>query len=121
MVRKYALTYRGPDCMNRRLLLYLISAMALTGTAIAQMRQIPADAQRGWLRHVQETVIAIDDKQIMIAPGGTIRNAQNMIVVPASLPAEGALAEYLLNPSGQVTRAWLLTPEEAAREKKPKR
>ena len=104
--------------MNRRLL-YLIGGIVLYSAhcALAQTRQIPADAQRGWLRHVQETGIAIDDKPLQLSPGATIRNQQNMIVVPASLPGSGALAEYQLDPSGQVSRAWLLTPEEAAREK----
>ena len=102
--------------MNLRLL-YLIGALVLSQGALAQLRQIPANTERGWLRHVQETVITIDDRQLQLAPGATIRNQQNMIVVPVSLPREGALAEYQLDASGQVARAWLLTPEEAAREK----
>ena len=102
--------------MNLRLL-YLIGALVLSQGALAQLRQIPANTERGWLRHVQETVITIDDKQVQLAPGATIRNQQNLIVVPVSLPREGALAEYQLDASGQVARAWLLTPEEAAREK----
>ncbi len=99
--------------------LYLIGGILLgiAYCASAQIRPIPLDTQRGWLRHVQDSVIAIDDKQMQLAPGATIRNQQNMIVVPVSLPGEGALAEYQLDPSGQVARAWLLTPEEAAREK----
>src|SRR5665647_2792170 len=104
--------------MNRRLL-YLIGGIILSfaNPTLAQMRQIPADTPRGWLRHVQETAIAIDDKPLQLAPGAAIRNQQNMIVVPVSLPGEGALAEYQLDASGQVARVWLLTPEEAAREK----
>ena len=102
--------------MKRRLL-YLIGGILLSygHYAWAQSRPIPADAQRGWLRHVQEMVIDIDDQQFQLAPGATIRNQQNMIIVPVSLPREGALAEYQLDASGQVSRAWLLTPEEAAR------
>ena len=107
--------------MKRRLL-YLIGALALglSQGGLAQLRQIPANTERGWLRHVQETVISIDDKPLQMAPGGQIRNQQNLIVVPASLPGEGALAEYQLDASGQVARVWLLTPEEAAREKPPR-
>jgi len=99
--------------------LYLIGGILLgfAHCASAQFRQIPIDTQRGWLRPVQDSVIAIDEKQLQLAPGATIRNQQNMIVVPVSLPGEGALAEYQLDASGQVARAWLLTPEEAAREK----
>jgi hypothetical protein len=107
--------------MKRRLL-YLIGGILLSFAhyAWAQSRQIPVEVQRGWLRHVQETVITIDDRQLQLAPGATIRNQQNMIVVPVSLPPEGALAEYQLDASGQVARAWLLTPDEAAREPPPR-
>jgi hypothetical protein len=100
-------------------LLYLIGGgiLCLSTGAWSQMRPIPENAQRGWLKHVQEAVIAIDDKPIRMAPGGIIRNEQNLIVVPASLPSGGALAEFQIDASGQVTRAWLLSPQEAAREK----
>ena len=104
--------------MNRKLL-YLIGALVLglAQGSVAQMRQIPTNTERGWLQHVQETMISIDGKALRMAPGGVIRNQQNMIVVPASLTGPGALAEYQLDASGQVARVWLLTPEEAAREK----
>ena len=52
-----------------------------------------------------------------MAPGGTIRDQRNFIVVPASLPPGGALAEFQLDIAGQVARAWLITPEEAARQR----
>ena len=91
--------------------------LCLANSAWAQLRPIPEDVQRGWLSHVQATLIAIDGRPVLLAPGGTIRNERNMIVVPVSLPPEGALAEFQLDASGQVARAWLLTPEEAARER----
>jgi hypothetical protein len=84
--------------------------------ALSQTRPIPDDVQRGWLRHVQETQLSINNAAVQLAPGGIIRNERNLIVVPASLPGEGALAEYQLDASGQLIRAWLLTPDEAARQ-----
>jgi hypothetical protein len=97
--------------------LHLIAGFLLcvsTG-ALSQTRPIPDDVQRGWLQLIQETVLSINNAQIQIAPGGIIRDQRNLIVVPVSLPAGGALAEYQLNASGQLVRAWLLTPDEAAR------
>ncbi|MSQ51675.1 MAG: hypothetical protein EXR28_07290 [Betaproteobacteria bacterium] len=91
--------------------------LCLANAAWAQLRAIPEDVRRGWLSHIQETLISIDNTPVQLAPGGTIRNQQNLIVVPASLPPGGALAEFQLDASGQVARAWLLTPEEAARER----
>ncbi len=104
--------------MNRWLL-YLIGSLflCLVNLSHAQLRQIPADAQRGWLRHIQGFVLSIDEKQVHLAPGGTIRNQLNLIVVPAALPNDGALAEFLLDRNGQIARAWLLTAQEAARER----
>ena len=104
--------------MKRRLL-YLIGGILLcfANIALGQLRQIPADTLRGWVRHVQASVITIDDKPMNLAPGANIRNQQNLIIVPVSLPGEGALAEYQLDASGQVLRIWLLTAEEAARAK----
>ncbi|MFM9970949.1 MAG: hypothetical protein ACKVQK_21350 [Burkholderiales bacterium] len=100
-------------------LLYLIGSciLCMSMLAFGQVRPIPDDVQRGWLRHIQGNVISIDEKAIQLAPGGNIRNEQNLIIVPASLPGAGALAEYQLDPSGQVSRAWLLTPQEAARSR----
>jgi hypothetical protein len=84
----------------------------------AQFRSLPNDAERGYIQHVQEMVVSVDGQQLRLSPGGTIRNRQNMIIVPTALPREGALAEYLLDANGQILRVW--TPEEAARPRKPK-
>jgi hypothetical protein len=96
---------------------YLIAGIlfCVSTGALSQNRPIPDDVQRGWLRHIQETLVSINNNQVQMAPGGIVRNEQNLIVVPASLPADGALAEFQLDASGQLVRAWLLTPDEAAR------
>ena len=86
----------------------------------AQLRTLPADTERGVIRHVQGSDVSIDGKPMRLAPGATIRSQQNLIVVPASLPGDGALAEYLLDGEGLVFRVWLLSPGEASRER-PKR
>ena len=89
--------------------------------AWAQMRPLPDNTERGYIRHVNESVVAVDGKNMRLAPGATIRNQQNMIVVPMSLPAEGTIAEYLVDTQGQISRVWLLTPEEQRRPRKPRR
>src|SRR5438094_892941 len=40
---------------------------------------------------------------------------QNLIIVPVTIPREGAWAAYSLNRDGQIFRVWLLTPDELAR------
>ena len=98
----------------------LITALALSGQAWAQnlTRPIPEDTRRGDIRHVQDMVMAIDGKQMRLAPGANIRDRNNFIIMPAALPPDGALADYATDFNGQVFRVWLLTEEEAARPKK---
>jgi len=91
----------------------------LAGPAFAQTRvpPIPADAQRGVIRHLKEMAVAIDGKLVQLAPGAQIRNQQNLIIVPVGLPPSGAAADYVLDGNGELFRAWLLTPQELARPK----
>jgi hypothetical protein len=59
--------------------------------------------------------VTVDDKAMQLAAGATVRNQQNLIIVPMSIPRGGAWADYVLNRDGQVFRVWLLTPDELAR------
>jgi hypothetical protein len=83
-----------------------------TTFAYAQSRAIPAEAKRAFIRHVQESRVTVDGKPMQLAPGATIRNAQNLLTVPVSIPRDGAWAEYTMDGNGQISRVWLLTPEE---------
>jgi hypothetical protein len=92
-------------------------ALALCAqAAIAQIlpRNLPPEAKRAQVRHVQEMLLSIDGKPVMLSPGGHIRDRNNLIIVPSQLPADGALGRYLLDSNGQASRIWLLTAEEAA-------
>jgi len=85
--------------------------------AFAQTRSvpIPEGCTRGYIRHVMETAVTMDGKPMQLAAGAIIRDQRNLIVVPASIPREGAWADYILDRSGQIFLVWLLTPEELAR------
>ena len=98
----------------------VLSALSLAGAAFAQLRSIPEDAKRGQLRPVREMVVEIDGVPARLSPGAQIRNTENRIVLPGSLPQEGVLVKYLPDPAGLVHRVWILTGEEAAKpDKKP--
>ena len=99
--------------MRRILLALLIWALVLPAAAVAQARQIPDDAKRGSIVHIQDTVVEIDGQPMRLSVAAQIRSQDNLIIVPASLP-RGALAKYTLDGTGQIHRVWLLTPEEAA-------
>jgi hypothetical protein len=103
-------------------LLALLAAWSVALSAFAQFRTIPADAERGRIQHVEQSLVTIDGKSMRLAPGATIRNTQNLVIVPIALPREGSIAEYLVDRDGMISRVWLLTPSEQAREKrKPRR
>lgn len=94
----------------------LLAALALGQLAQAQIlqRPIPADARLATIQHVQDMVVSLNGTRILMAPGGFIRDSNNLIIVPSALPRDGALARFTLDASGQVFRVWLLTREEAA-------
>lgn len=98
--------------------LLLALALSLPALAAAQARAIPEAAKRGTIEHVADMVVRIDGRELRLAPGATIRNERNLIVVPAALPREGAEAEFLVDGNGQISRVWVLTAEEAARPRK---
>jgi hypothetical protein len=92
----------------------------LSAPAAAQFRvpPIPADSQRGVIRHLKEMAVAVDDRPAQLAAGAQIRDQQNLIIVPIAIPRDGAWADYTLNADGQVFRVWLLTPDELAQPKR---
>ena len=83
------------------------------GAAQAQLRTIPADAKRATMSHVQGMTVELNGKKTEMAAGAQIRDANNMIVLPAALPS-GSLIKFMPDAQGQVWRVWILSPQEAA-------
>ena len=102
---------------RRAACLALLPVLLWAASVLAQARPspIPQDSRRGYIRHVEEMAVTVDDKSMQLAAGATVRNQQNLIIVPMSIPREGAWADYMLDRDGQVLRVWLLTPDELAR------
>ena len=84
-----------------------------SAAAWAQLRTVPPEAERGEIRHLQGMTIAIDGTERRLAPGAQIRDATNLIIVPAAIPP-GALAKYLVDADGAVRQVWILSPQEAS-------
>jgi len=99
--------------MRRKLLALLICALVMPVAAMAQVRQIPDDARRGSIVHLQDTIVEIDGQPMRLSAGAQIRSRDNLIIVPMSLPP-GALVKFTLDGMGQIHRVWVLTAEEAA-------
>lgn len=96
-----------------RYLSVLALALALVSPALAQLRTIPEDARPGELRHVHDTVVEIDGQEQRLSPGAQIRDAENRLVLPASLSGKTEV-RYVLNASGLVHRVWILSVREKA-------
>ena len=116
--------YNGRMTTSRRLSLrhvpgrvaaLLAAAMlALTAQAETPLRTLPKDAPAGRLTHVSEMTFSLDGQRVKLAPGGIIRGTNNMIVTPTMVPRE-SLVVYQKDADGSLSRAWILSREEAAK------
>lgn len=93
--------------------LALAVLLSFAATATAQLRTVPAQAKPGTLRHVADLLIELDGKPGQLSPGAQIRDADNRLILPASL-TERTDVRYLLDGSGMVHRVWILSPQEKA-------
>ena len=93
--------------------LLLVLALSFAAAAAAQLRTIPPQAQPGTLRHVMDLAVELNGKLADLAPGAQIRDADNRLILPASL-TETTAVRYLLDGSGKLHRAWILSPQEKA-------
>ena len=93
----------------------LVAIVLLAGSAAAsaQLRTIPADAKRAQMSHVQEMIVEVDGKRERLAPGAQIRDVNNLVLLPAALPA-GSQVKYRRDGAGMVRQVWILSPQEAA-------
>jgi len=100
--------------------LAFLSASLWAAPVIAQTRSapIPKDAKAGHIRHVEEMAVTVSRKPMQLAAGAIIRDQRNLIIVPVSIPREGAWAAFTVDRNGQIFRVWLLTPQELARPRK---
>lgn len=98
--------------MIRILLATVLFALG-SGTAMAQLRTIPADAKRATMSHVQGMTVDLNGNRTELAPGAQIRDADNRIILPATLPS-GSLIKFMPDMQGRVWRVWILSQQEAA-------
>ncbi|MGI4779581.1 MAG: hypothetical protein ACRYGA_15955 [Janthinobacterium lividum] len=77
-------------------------------------RSFPIGTLRGRLLVVDAPEIRLDDKADRMAPGTRIRNAQNMLVTPASVTGQLLAVNYARDVSNLVSQVWILSEAEAA-------
>ncbi len=116
------LPHLPPQSCTRRSALLALAAGPLalaTPRAFAQIvRTFPEKARPGRLEMRIFPDAVLDGEAVRLAAGARIHDAQNRIVMPASLSGtHDVLVED--DASGQIGRVWILTPDEreAARER----
>jgi len=109
-------------CRAKRLLAIftlLGAAVLAAAPAISQtiQRPIPDETKRATIAYVSGMMVTLDGQQKLLSAAAQIRDQNNRIIVPSALPPGESVADYLLDFNGQISRVWLLTPQEAARKK----
>ena len=95
----------------RAILVTLLAVWSCAATA--QLRTIPDEAQVGMMRHLEAMQVELDGTPQQLSPGAQIRDADNRLVLPASLQ-ELVQVRYVLDSAGLVFRVWILSAAENA-------
>jgi len=74
-------------------------------------RMIPVDAPKAEMYPPQGGFVLLDGTTMPMAVGARIRDQSNRIVMPTTL-TERQLVRFKIDPAGQVSQVWILTPEE---------
>jgi hypothetical protein len=76
-------------------------------------RMLPANTLRGEMIVFSPTSAAVNGEMRMLAPGVQIRDPFNMVVLPGML-RQRVPVRYQTDPSGAISKVWVLSQREAA-------
>ncbi len=94
----------------RKVLLFL--AFLLVTSAAWAERPLPEDGVRATLTGSQPyPQVQLGSKVYRMAPGGIIRDEENRKIVHGGLPPRAQVL-FLSDANGEISRIWILTPEE---------
>ncbi|MGB7989440.1 MAG: hypothetical protein WCF44_08585 [Candidatus Methylophosphatis roskildensis] len=75
------------------------------------LRMIPVDAPKAEMYPPHGGLVLLDGTTMPMAVGARIRDESNRIVMPTTL-TEKHMVRFKIDPAGQVSQVWILTPEE---------
>ena len=81
-------------------------------------RQFPQAVLRGDLVVTAPPEITMDGKPERLSPGARIRGTDNLLVLSGALVNQKLAVNYLREAAGQVHQVWILTEEEANRNRR---
>jgi hypothetical protein len=93
--------------------LLFLALLLVPAVALAE-RPLPEDGVRATLKGPQPyPLVNLGGKTYRLAPGGIIRDESNRKIVHGELPSSAQVL-YLPDANGEISRIWILTPEEQA-------
>ena len=105
--------------MLRRALAFAAACLLALPAAAQVQRNFPQTALRGAVVFGVAPDIALNGRPARLAPGGRIRDANNMSVVPSAVHGGRFLVHYTVDLYGLVKDVWILTADEAANKPWP--
>lgn len=90
--------------------------LAAAGSVLAE-RILPAGARHGTMEVGDYPQVRINGTRLTLSPGARIFDLSNRMILPQSLPPTAEVA-YLLDLQGQLSKIWLVAPDEIERVKK---
>ena len=92
----------------------LAVTLATSTFAFAQLeRKLPQDVRQGRMSYAGNTEVIVDGYAAALTAGAQIRNEQNLIIMPAALPAY-SLVRFQEDNEGRIHRVWVLREDESA-------
>ena len=89
---------------------------AQIGQILGGLRLLPPTARRGTVQGgLQLPFVTLNDKIVRLTPGAAIYDQSNRTIVHGQIPARKLDAVYTIDPQGQVSRIYILKPDERAR------
>jgi hypothetical protein len=94
-------------------LTFVVTAGAFVASEIAwaQLRTLPVKAKRATLQPSQYPFVVLGREKLRLAPGALIYDTNNRTILPNYLPAQADVV-FTTDSAGNVSRIYLLTPQE---------
>jgi hypothetical protein len=107
------------NTMYRCALAALALAAAWPLAAQPLSRNFPAAALRGTLLLQQPPQALLNNAPARLSPGAQIRDTHNLLVLSGALVNQPVLVHYIQDPDGLISRVWILTAAERAKQPWP--
>ena len=92
--------------------LYPLPVSAQTEDVKPNIRNFPKTAFRGQLQITGAPDALMNGKAERLSPGSTIRDINNLLVLPGAVTGTKLVVNYTRDNIGQVQQVWILNPEE---------